>query len=342
MVIDMSWLSNEAKTIHGIFVNLYFSFSLTLILLGVVIQYFKLPLGGTLEPMQLVGRFVIATILLVAYPEIANALSDFTDNLTKELGDFNQFSLVLTRAGEWWHTKTTHWISIKETLTMAVSFIAFFLLYISVFIASAGVAFVWSILYVLSPMIIAFFILPQTAGATKAMFRSLIEVCFWKILWSVLATLLWSFALSKINQPEADVNFLTVICLNLILAISVLVTPMVVHSVTGAGLSTFTSGLVGLGAAAAAANPGALAAKGIMKSTGLARRSAWKGSKAVASAAVSQFQDKKASKSTASKYSNLTPPRWMKEVPPPTEPPGWMQARLDRERAKSKKTGGNS
>jgi hypothetical protein len=290
MVIDLSWLSDEAKGLHDIFMNLYFSLAITLILIGVILDYFKLPLGGTLNPLQLVGRFAIATVLLIAYPEIANALSDITDSLTSELGNFNQFSLVLHRAGEWWVQKTSHWISIKETLTMAVSFVAFFLLYVSVFVASAGIVFVWTVLYVLSPLITVFFILPQTAGATKAMFRSLIEVCLWKVLWSVLATLLWSFALSKINQPEANVNFCTVICLNLMLAASVLFTPMIVHSLTGAGLSSFTSGMVGMASAASAIHPGSLVANGIKKVALTSTRTAGKGSKLALSVATNRFK----------------------------------------------------
>ena len=50
----------------------------------------------------------------------------------------------------------------------------------------------------------------------------MIEVCLWKICWSVLAALLWSFALSQINDPKYDVDFLSAILLNLMLAFSVL------------------------------------------------------------------------------------------------------------------------
>lgn len=113
----------------------------------------------------------------------------------------------------------------------------------------------WALIYVLSPLLIALFILPGTASVTKALYRSLFEVCGWKVLWVVLSALLWSSSYSTINGPESDVNLFTVVCLNLILAASLLFTPMIVSALAGAGLSGVTSGLMGLGAAATYFNP---------------------------------------------------------------------------------------
>ena len=92
-------------------------------------------------------------------------------------------------------------------------------------------------LYVFSPLLIALYVLPVTAGATSGLFKSLIEVACWKIVWSVIATLLWSSALSQINQDGSQVNFLTAIGFNIILAGSLLLTPFVVHALAGSGLA---------------------------------------------------------------------------------------------------------
>lgn len=94
----------------------------------------------------------------------------------------------------------------------------------------------WTVLYVFSPLLIALYVLPSTAGATKALYRSLIEVGCWKIVLSVLATLLWSFA-SDIINPMLNVPC-TVIFLNLILAGSMLLTPIVVNALAGTGCAS--------------------------------------------------------------------------------------------------------
>lgn len=264
---DLSWLSQEARTIHDVFMVLFYSLATIFLALGVVIEYFKVPLGGMPAFGPLVGRVLIAALLLHSYPEVTNVLGDITDALSQRLGDLNQFHHVLSRMGDKLGEFTWSWTSIKETTTLILSFITFFLLYVSIYIANAGVVYVWVLLYVFSPLLIALFILPSTAGATRALYQSLFEVCAWKIVWSVLATLLWSAALSEINKPSSDINFLTVIAFNLILAISVLFTPIVVHALAGKGLTSMVSNMMGMAAGASVLSPGVITNSLIRKAT---------------------------------------------------------------------------
>lgn len=236
-MLDLSWLSQEAKGIHDVFYAMFYAFATVLLLLGVVCEYFKMPLGGMPSTSQLVGRVLIAAILLHSYSEVTNTLSGFTDALCQRIGSFNNFHLVLDRSGEKLKEFAWSWTSIKETLMLAFTFVTFFLLYISVFIANAGVVYVWLILYVFSPFLIALFVLPVTASATQTLYRSLFEVCAWKVVWAVLAALLWSSALGQMNRGETELNFLTVISFNLILAASLLFTPIIVNALVSKGLS---------------------------------------------------------------------------------------------------------
>lgn len=260
---DLSWLAQEAKSIHAIFESMFYGLATVLVLIGVVSDYFKLPIGGISFTPQLIGRVLIAAILLHSYPEITNALSDVTEALSAKIGDYNNFNLVTTRMKDKLGEMTWSWTAVKDSIIMIFSFLTFFLLYISVFITNAGVIYVWTILYVFSPILIALFILPSTAGATSALYRSLIEVCAWKIVWATLAALLWSSALSEMNKT--DINFLTVISFNLILAISLLVTPLIVSFLFSKGLSSMASSSLGMAATAAAFSPGLLAKKGVTK-----------------------------------------------------------------------------
>jgi hypothetical protein len=144
-----------------------------------------------------------------------------------------------------------------------VSYFSYFVLYVSVYIADAMYLMTWTLLYIFSPILIAAFTLPSTAAATKGLFQALIEVCLWKISWAVLATLLWSFALSEINSPKYDVDFLTAILLNLMLAFSVLLMPAVVRALVKGGMSSVSSGMGGAVLATAALTPSGMLAKGL-------------------------------------------------------------------------------
>ncbi len=258
--MDMSWLSTEAKVIHEIFSSFFYSIVLLMITLGVVLNFFKMPMGQVPEFMQLVGRAIIAAFILAALPEIMNFLADITDQLSARIGQLTNFKTVVGRLGEKVGTLTWSWVSFKDSVLLLISYLTFFLLYVSVYIADAMYLLIWTLIYIFSPLLIAAFTLPSTAAATKGLFQSLIEVCLWKICWSVLAALLWSFALSEINKPEYDVDFFTAILLNIMLAFSVLLTPMLVKSLLKGGLSSSASAMGGAILGAAALTPGGMLA----------------------------------------------------------------------------------
>lgn len=258
---DLSWLAQEARSIHALFESVFYGLAVVLVLIGVISEYFKLPIGGMAFTPELIGRVLIAALLLHSYPEVTNTLSDVTDALANRIGDYNNFNLVTARMKEKLDTMVWSWTAVKDSIIMLFSFVTFFILYISVFITNAGVIYVWTILYVFSPILIAFFILPATAGATKALYRTLIEVCMWKIVWATLAALLWSSALSDMNKT--DINFLTVISFNLILALSLLATPIVVSALASKGLSSMASSAIGTAAMAATFSPSLVAKKGV-------------------------------------------------------------------------------
>lgn len=263
---DLSWLAQEAKNIHAVFESFFYLLITLLLLLGVVLEYFKVPLGGIPGFPQLVGRVFIAALLLHAFPEITNAIADVTDSISSRLGDMNQFKLVLDRMGDKLSELSWSWVSFKDTVILIISFLTFFLLYFSIHIADAFYLYAWTLLYVFSPLLIALYVLPATASATAALFRSLIEIACWKIVWSVIATLLWSSALSQINASGPQISFLTAISFNIILASSLLLTPFIVHALAGGGLATMTRNVGALAIGGLAITPGS--AIGAGKSVG--------------------------------------------------------------------------
>ena len=259
--MDITWLATEARTLHQVFSSVFYVMVLSALTIALILEYFKLPLGGTPQFVTLIGRVFIAAILFVATPEIMNVLAEFTDAVTKELGAFTNYKLVLDRMGDKVGSLSLSWVSIKDSILILISFLTFFVLYLVVYFADAMFMFVWMLLYIMSPILIALYILPATAGATAKLYRSLIEVCVWKIHFCVFSALLWSFAVSDINKPEAEIDFLTAIIMNLMLAYSVAMTPKITASFLGAGISEVASSFGGMLQNAAALTPQGMAAK---------------------------------------------------------------------------------
>jgi len=254
-MMDMTWLASEAQKLHAIFQNAYFGIMTVLLLIAVVLDFFKIPMGNTPGISTLLGRCLIATLLLIALPEIMNAIATITDAVAHEIGDLNNFKLVLSRMGEKLKTLSWSWTSVKDMVILVISFLSFFALYITVYFSDAAFLYAWTLIYVFSPIILALYVLPVTAGATTAMFRSMIEVSLWKVVWASMSALLWSTALSDINNPEYQVDFLTAIVLNLMLTLSVLMTPILVRGLFSTGISGVASNLQGMLMAAAALTP---------------------------------------------------------------------------------------
>jgi len=215
----------------------------------------------------LVGRCLIATLLLIALPEIMNFVADATDSMAQEIGDLNKMHLVLSRLGEKLKELSFSWTSLKDVVTILISFLSFFALYVTVYFAEAAFLFCWTLIYVFSPLVMALYVFPQTAGAVGALFRSILEVSLWKVTWACMAALLWSTALSDINKPNSHVNWLTSIVLNLMLMVSVLVTPKVVRAIISGGIGELASSAQSAVMGAASLSPHVALAKA---KTGLA------------------------------------------------------------------------
>ena len=271
--MDISWISSQAKEIHQFFVSIFYSLAILLLVIGVLIDYFKMPVGGMPAFQQLVGRALVAAILLTAYPQISNWVSAVADAVSDHLGSINTYQNVLKSAGATLKDHSWSWTSLGDTLISVVAIISYFILYLSVFFFDAAIVYCLVLLYIFSPIMIAFYILPQTASMTKGLFRTLFEVATWKIVFAVLGTLLWSTALHDFEAKGQ--NFITLLALTLMLAFSILLTPLVVRSLisgTLSGMANQAAALSAIGLSAGFASPTALAG---MTKTGTKKAYGW-------------------------------------------------------------------
>ncbi len=241
--MDMTWLAAEAKTLHGVFQEMFFSFLMMLFVIGIILELFKIPLGGTPEVAQLASRLLIATIIMVAVPDVMNILADIADNLTKQLGAFNDFQHVKERLKEQLSNFSMSWVSVKDAILLVISLLSYVVLLVGLYFSDAIFVYSWMLIYIFSPILSACFVLPSTAGATRMLFKSMIEVTVWKCLWAVMGALVWSMAASQINDPKYEINFVTVIILNLLLFASLWKVPSLTSAFLQSGVSQVASGL---------------------------------------------------------------------------------------------------
>jgi hypothetical protein len=246
-MVDLTWLSQEAKNLHQMMESLFYILVATLLVLAIVVEYLKFPIGQIPSFGPLIGRVVIAAILLQCFPEICNTIADLSDALSKQVGDLNKFDVMREKLAQRFHSLSVSWLSVKEGITIIVCYVVFIFFHFAYYMAEAFLLFTWTLLYIFSPILIALFIIPSTSQATSGLFRSLIEVSLWKPVWAILGTLLWSLSISEINKPQTEINFLSVISLVLILAASLLMTPAIIHFLAGAGVAAIAPNIGRLG-----------------------------------------------------------------------------------------------
>jgi len=263
-MVDMAWLSQEAKSIHDIFHGLFFSLATVVLLCGIAIEYFRLPLSGSANFSNLIGRTLIATIILVAYPEISNWIAQVGDGLATKIGGLNSLDTILDKTVSVLEAKSWSWTSTSDTILWIASYIIYGFLYCTVFIFDAIILYGWTLLYIFSPILILMYILPQTASATTLLFKSHLELASYKIVWSTLGTLLWSTAIENLNDNLADQpNFFVALAFMVLVAFSILFTPKIVGALTNSGIAGAVSGIGAMGAAALTG--GALAPAGLAR-----------------------------------------------------------------------------
>ena len=82
-------LGTLARDLHQEFVNMYYLFLPVFFALAVVVAWFKSPTGSP-EFLDIVKRAIVATILLAAFPDIANAILFVTEGVADKIDKLNR------------------------------------------------------------------------------------------------------------------------------------------------------------------------------------------------------------------------------------------------------------
>jgi hypothetical protein len=118
----------------------------------------------------------------------------------------------------------------------ALVILSFILLVAARFLLMAFQHFYWLLLIALGPFLILGTLFESASGITKNLFKNMIQVACWPIIWSILSAFLK--ALPFASAYDGVGGFVTVITLNLILSVALLFSPFIVSQLCeGASLS---------------------------------------------------------------------------------------------------------
>jgi len=247
-------LGSLALKLHAELRNIYYLMLPVFFCLSLAITWLKTPTGGP-EFIESVKRAFIATLLLAGFQEITDSIIFVTNGLAEKISDMQGLDMFMQMAGDkaksYTASPTSLVLGFNDLIIATLSFLSYIILYIARFLMVAVYHFSWVFLSLMAPILLLFHIF--SPKITLNLFRSMIEIASWKVVWAVLSAML--AALPFGNAYATSGNYLTVIVLNFVIAIAMLCTPLVVKSLVGGGFSSFANSLGPLTAAAMIAAP---------------------------------------------------------------------------------------
>ncbi len=248
--------------------------------------------------VDVLRRTIVSTLLLVAFPEISQAIIFVADGIAERIDQMNNLDAVIRMAQQksqgYSGSVTSLLLQFNDLIVAVLSFLSFLVLYIARYITIAMYHFFWVFYMVSAPLLLLFNLFPATGNVTANLFRGMIEVACWKIVWAILGAMLVSLSFGDAYQAEG--NYLTIIVMNFVIAIAMLATPLFVKSLASQGAQAMSSGLGQTAVAAMAAVPTkglSLAAKG---------KTAYTGASGYAQTKIANYQAEKKRKRDSYRY----------------------------------------
>lgn len=242
--------------LHREFVNMYYLLLPVFFLVAVALTWFKSP-SGSPDFMDILKRAVVATLLLVAFPDISRAIIEIADSIALRIDEVNGIDNILKMAEQKSESYTMSASSLllqfDDLIIASLSIFSYIILYIARYLTIAMYHFFWLFFMVTSPLLILFHMFEGTSQITKNLFSGMIEVACWKIVWAILGAMLTALAFGDAYQAEG--SYITLVVMNFVIASAMLMTPILVKSLYSKGLTSMAGPIGAMAGGAIIAGP---------------------------------------------------------------------------------------
>ena len=235
---------------------------LPLFLVSVALGYTS-DLGLTGSIIVRLKRLFLVALLLVTFPRIAEFAQVLGVEIARSIDNMAGIDMVLEAASkrsEAYSFDLQGLLNLGSDLVCGVLVLAsFIILVVARFLLLAFQHFYWFLLVVLGPFLILGMLFDSSIGITKGLFKNMFQVAAWPIIWSILSAFLKAMPFASAYAGAG--GFITVITLNLIIAIALLFSPFIVSQLCeGVNLSVGDTLRRGALKAVMMVNPQAMAA----------------------------------------------------------------------------------
>jgi len=239
----IEWLPQVCRELHGELLKIYWMMFLPLIVFLLVLELLKS--GGQIpDGAKVLIRSVVSILLLISFKETINLIAFIGDGVSAKIDGLAQMSKLMEVFSNNFSREAPSLYKIRELFIFLLNFLSYFLAYFGIFISEALIHFSWSVLYVCAPIMILCHIPEQTSHVCKNLYKGLLTVITWKVIYSILGVLLLKLAVEK--TTESSDNLIATAVINLCIAMGILLVPFFSKSLIGDGASSFASGIAGV------------------------------------------------------------------------------------------------
>lgn len=256
-----------ARQIYEHTSHLSWQMLLPLFLVSIALGY-STDLGISGAVVVRLKRLIIVALLLISFPTIAEFAQILGVEIAKSIDDMTGIDMVLDAASK---RADAYSFDLQGLLNLgsdlligALVLLSFVILIVARFFLLAFQHFYWFLLVALGPFLILGTLFEASSGITRGLFKSMFQVACWPIIWSILSAFLKALPFASAYAVEG--NLITVVTLNLIIAIALLFSPFIVSQLAdGVNLSVGDTLRKGALKAVMMANPKTLMASSVTK-----------------------------------------------------------------------------
>ncbi|MDE3270393.1 MAG: hypothetical protein OYH77_08975 [Pseudomonadota bacterium] len=233
-------LVGVAKDIRGEILELYWLLLAPVVLILVVLEFFKAQRDG-IDVFDILKRVVVSILLLLSFEYTINIIGELGDGIVGKIDKTTDVWEVLKNLGPNYNDASSGLFDLQGHIIYTLALLSYLVAYLGFFVTEALINFVWVVLYTLSPLMILAYVAKSTANVTVNLYKGLVKVVVWKLLWTVLSVLLLKLAME--HQASDMEDYILAIIMNLCIGLSMLFIPLATRSLINDGLETAASGL---------------------------------------------------------------------------------------------------
>ena len=236
------WPVEVAKEIRSELIELYWLMLGVIIVLAIIGELFKVSEKRP-NPNDILKRVVISMILLWSFGDVINMIGMVTDGIVEKMGGMANLDDLLAGLGKTYEAEMPGMFKFRQMLLYVGGLACYAVSLLGYYLIEVLINFVYTVLYILSPLLILAYVPESTSFVTKNLYRGLLQVALWKILWCIMGALLVKLS----SHPLAGGwdNYFMRALLNLFVGISLLTIPLFAKGLLTDGLASFASGIAG-------------------------------------------------------------------------------------------------